>query len=215
MRGNFPYNYLQTMDFAAQLGILPNPMGESRNAAPSNADIAAVVVGALLDPAERDGRTYRPTGPALLDAEEMARIIGRVLSRTVRPMTMPPFMFAKAMRASGYDAFMTAQTRTYIAEHRRGTFAHDGLTDHVEQVAGRPAETFETTVRGHAQLPGAQRTAANLTQVLVTLTRTATTPGGNPARVERHQGNPSPATTRLAIDDPAWLASHSPHLFAT
>ena len=36
--GFFADNYLQTIDFAAQLGVLPNPMGDSRNVAPSNAD---------------------------------------------------------------------------------------------------------------------------------------------------------------------------------
>ncbi len=206
--GYFAHNYLQTIDIAAQLGILPNPIGESRNAPPSNADIAAVVVGALTDPARHDGRTYHPTGPALLDASEMTAIIGRVLGRTVHPKSVPPFIFTKAMRASGYDAFMTAQTRTYLTEHRRGTFAHGGPTDHVEQVTGRPAETFETTSREYAQLPAARRTPAQLARVLGNLTRTAVTPGGGRARPDRDQAGAGPVPARLAIDDPEWLATH-------
>jgi len=44
---------------------------------------------------------------------------------------------------------------------------------------------------------------------LATLTRTTITPGGNPRRIERDQGHPGPAATRLAIDDPDWIATHT------
>jgi uncharacterized protein YbjT (DUF2867 family) len=63
--GFFADNYFQVLPFAAQLGILPMPMGGWRNAPPSNEDIARVAVGALLDPHRHDGRAYRPTGPTL------------------------------------------------------------------------------------------------------------------------------------------------------
>ena len=210
--GFFAHNYLQTIDFAAQLGVLPNPMGESRNAPPSNADIAAVAVGALCDPDRHNGRTYRPTGPDLLDARDMAAVLGRVLGRSVGVSPMSEFLFAKAMRTSGYDAFMAAQTKTYVAEHRRGTFEHDGPTDHVERVAGRPAETFETTARGYAALPVARRSMAQLARVVAKLALTTIAAGGSPDRVERRHGNPGPSTTRLAIDDPDWLLTHAAHV---
>lgn len=211
--GFFADNYLQTIDFAAQLGLMPNPIGNSRNAPPSNPDIAAVVVGALLDPDRHAGHSYRPTGPELLDAHDMARIVGSVLGRTVRPMPMPAFMFAKAMRVSGYDEFMTAQTRTYVAEHRRGTFAHGAPTDDVEVVSGRPAETFEATARGYAELPGAHRSARQLAKVLSNLARITVTPAGNPHRFPQDPGEP--ADTHLSIDDPGWLTSHHPDLLST
>ncbi len=206
--GYFADNYLQMVGFAAQLGVLPNPMGTSRNAPPSNADIAAVAVAGLLDPAAHNGRTYRPTGPALLDAGDMAGVLARVLARPVRPMPMPEYLFAKAMRAFGYDAFMTAQNRTYVAEHHRGTFAHGGPTDHVEQVTGRPAETFEATSRRYTEQAVAHRNAAQLTHILATLARTAVTPAGSQQRIERQQGHPTPVTARFSIDDPEWLATH-------
>ncbi len=185
-------------------------MGHSRNAPPANADIAAVVVGALLDPAGHDGRTYRPTGPALLDAEEMAAIIGKVLGRNVRTVPMPQGLYAKAMRSAGYDAFMTAQTRTYVAEHLRGTFALGGPTDHVEQVSGRAAESFEATARSYADLPVAHRGPAQLARVLKNVLRTVVIPGGT-QRAQAQQG-PGPLTMRLAIDDADWLAAHSPQV---
>ena len=207
--GFFADNYLQTIDFASQLGVLPNPMGDSKNVGPSNADIAAVAVGALIDPDRHAGRSFRPTGPALLDAQDMATIMGKALGRIVRPLPMSGFLFAKAMRAFGYHEFMTTQTRTYVAEHRRGTFAHGGPTDAVELVAGRPPETFEAMARSYALRPGSRRTPTQLARIMGTLARTTVTPGGNPDRVRRRQGHPEPALTRLAIDDPDWLATHT------
>lgn len=207
--GFFAHNTLQLVAFAAQLGVLPNPVGDSRNAPPSNTDIARVAVAALTDPARHAGRTYRPTGPALLDADDMAAAFTRVLGRAVRPLPMPEFVFAKAMRAFGYDAFMTAQTRHYRAEHLRGTFAHGAPNDHVERATGRPAETFDTSALSYASRADAQRTPANLGRVLALLARTVLTPGGNPRRLAHRQADPIPTTTRLAIDDPTWRRTHT------
>src|ERR1700761_2132830 len=71
--GWFADNYFQVLPYAAQLGILPNPLGAGRNAPPSNEDIARVAVGALLDPQRHDGRAYRPTGPKLLSGSDIAQ----------------------------------------------------------------------------------------------------------------------------------------------
>ena len=207
--GFFAHNALQLIDFAAQLGVLPNPFGDSRNAPPSNADIARVAVAALTDPARHAGRTYRPTGPDLLDAADMAAAFTLVLDRPVRPVPMSDLLFAKAMRTYRYSPFVTAQTRLYLAEHRRGTFAHGAPTDHVEQATGRPAETFATSARTYARGPGVTRTPANLGRILALLARTPFTPAGNPARLAHQQADPTPATARLAIDDPAWLRTHT------
>ena len=56
------------------------PDGHSKNAPPSTDDIARVAVAALLSiPALHAGKTYRPTGPALLSLHEMVAIIGDVV----------------------------------------------------------------------------------------------------------------------------------------
>ena len=47
---------------AAQLGLYPNFVGDSRNAPPSNDDMARVVAGVLADP-DRRRSPYRITGP--------------------------------------------------------------------------------------------------------------------------------------------------------
>ncbi len=81
--GYFADNYLNltVLRFVAHLGVFPSPTGTSRNAPPSNEDIARVAVAALLDPARHAGRAYRPTGPTLLSARDMADVLQRVFGR--------------------------------------------------------------------------------------------------------------------------------------
>ena len=64
--GFFADAYLVTIGSAAHLGVFPWIYGNSRNAPPSNEDIARVAVAALMDPARHAGKSYRPTGPELL-----------------------------------------------------------------------------------------------------------------------------------------------------
>ena len=88
--GFFADDYLVTIGLAAHLGIFPWIFGNSRNAPPSNEDIARVAVAALMDPATHAGKSYRPTGPELLGAEDMAKAIGRAVGRSVRVVPTPP-----------------------------------------------------------------------------------------------------------------------------
>src|SRR5262249_30998716 len=82
--GIFADASLATTGSALHLGIFPWMSGNSRNAPPSNEDIALVAVAARIDPARHAGRSYRPTGPELLGAEDMAKAIGRAVGRSVR-----------------------------------------------------------------------------------------------------------------------------------
>src|SRR5215469_2700726 len=91
--GYFADAYLVTIGLAAHLGIFPWMFGNTRNAPPSNEDIARVAVAALTNPARHAGKTYRPTGPELLDAEEMAKATGRAVGRPVRVVPMPTWLF--------------------------------------------------------------------------------------------------------------------------
>src|SRR5438270_12700481 len=93
--GFFADVYLTTIGFAAQLGAFPWIFGNSRNAPPSNQDIACVAAVALMNPARHAGKTYRPTGPKLLGREEMAQAIGRAVGRSVRVVQTPPWLFMK------------------------------------------------------------------------------------------------------------------------
>src|ERR1700756_2344847 len=82
--GFFADAYLVTIGLAVHLGMFPWIYGNSRNAPPSNEDIARVAVAALMSPARHAGKGYRPTGPKLLGAEDMARAIGRAVGGSVK-----------------------------------------------------------------------------------------------------------------------------------
>jgi NAD(P)H dehydrogenase (quinone) len=91
--GFFADSYLVTIGAAAQLGVFPWMYGKSRNAPPSNGDIARVAVAALKNPARHDGKCYRPTGPQVLGGEEMAKAVGRAVGRSLRLLPTQTFFF--------------------------------------------------------------------------------------------------------------------------
>jgi uncharacterized protein YbjT (DUF2867 family) len=207
--GYFADNYLRFIDMAAQLGVLPVPKGAGRNAPPSNQDIARVVVGALIDPQRHHGRTYRPTGPELLDGDQMAEVLSTLLDRKVRAVALPLLVVFKALRVGGIDRFQQLQLREYFAEHERGAFEFGAPTDHVRLVAGMEPESFETTARRYAQLPIAQRTPANTARALAKFLRIGVTPRYNLDRFARQQQHPQPHAPSYVMDSPVWRHEHS------
>ena len=200
---SFPY--LELIDYAALLGLYPMPVhGESRNAPPSDEDIARIAVAALLDPARHAGKTYRPTGPEMISVNEMTRIMGRVVGRRVRHVRVPMWMFLKAARMGGLDSLLLSELPYYMQDQDEGAFALGGTTDHVLAVTGREPEDFETITRRYAAQPRAQRTIGNILRAFGAFMTVPMRPGMNPARYERQHGFPLPPTPRLAMADAAW-----------
>ena len=206
--GYFADNYLRLTPFAAHLGVLPSLVGDSRNAPPANEDIARVVVAALIDPDCHAGRTYRPTGPALLSTADMAAILGRVLARKVRRFEMPMWLFVKAARMQGVSAWELANLDLYNEDHRQGAFAHGAPRSDVEDVTGSPAETFEVTARRYAALPDARRGFGASAKALADFMRTPLSPGYDLARHRRRQAYPVLATPCFAMQDASWIENH-------
>ena len=159
--GYFADNYLRLIDFAALLGIFPILTGHSRNAPPSNEDIARVAVAALMSPERHAGQSYRPTGPQLLSAHEMAAILQNVLGHRVRSVEMPLWMFVRAARLQGVSAYELSGLRYYIEDHKAGAFERGAPNDDVLRVTGRAPESFETTARRYAASPRARRNGSN------------------------------------------------------
>jgi len=129
-------------------------------APPSVDDIARVAAAALMDPRRHAGRTYRPTGPALLSGGDMAAILSRVFARKVRPVPTPLWVFLKAAHLDGYPGALLSCMEHYIEEHRRGAFTVGAPNDDVARVTGRPAESFETVARRLAALPENRRSSS-------------------------------------------------------
>ncbi|OBF80541.1 hypothetical protein A5791_08100 [Mycobacterium sp. 852002-51163_SCH5372311] len=211
--GYFADNYLQLVPVAAQLGVLPTPTGAGRNAPPSNEDIARVAVGALLDPHRHDGRTYRPTGPALLSGAEIADAIGAALGRRVRHIDSPPWLFMRAVRVNAKrlhaDMFFESSLRHYLPEHGLGTWEMGGPTTHVYDVAGVEPEDFLTIARRYVTGPESRRTATNLIRQVWNFMLIGLVPMHRLDKFDRLQQHPRPAHPRLSAQSAVWRDEHS------
>ncbi len=212
--GFFADNYLRGLiGMAAQLGVLTIPSGASRNAPPSNEDIAGVVVATLLDPEAHAGVTYRPTGPVLIDASEMAQVLTDVLGRRVRHVDLPVWAFMRALKVMGprfgFDQFQQTGARHYYAEQKAGTWEIGAPTTHVRDLTGREPEDFTTIARRYATQPDARRTPLRLGRALWDMARIGMV---LPPRLDRFaalQQHPVPAAPSLSAHSTLWRAEHS------
>ncbi|WP_082731276.1 MULTISPECIES: NmrA family NAD(P)-binding protein [unclassified Sphingomonas] len=205
----FADNYLRLIGFAAHLGILPSLTGNSRNAPPSNEDIAAVAAAALLDPETHGGRRYSPTGPELLSTRDMAAILTRVLARKVRAVEMPMWLFLKAARMQGVPADELSGFRYWVRDHAQGAFSFRAPTDDVRRVTGRAPESFDTIARRYAALPEARRSFGASARAWADFMRTPMMPGYDLDAFDQRLGLSRPADSRFAMEDAGWRALRS------
>ena len=208
--GIFADAYLATIGLAVHLGIFPWMDGNGRNAPPSNEDIARVAVAALVDPTRHAGKSYRPTGPELLSAEDMAKAIGRAVGRSVRFVPTPTWLFMKGARMGGLPIDLMNGVRYYIEDYKRGAFELGAPTTDVLDVIGRPAEDFETIARRYyAALPRNQRTFGNSFREFVRFMIAPLSPGFNFDRYDRELRRPFPSEPQFAPDSKVWRSEHS------
>jgi NAD(P)H dehydrogenase (quinone) len=206
--GFFADAYLVTIGLAAHLGVFPWMYGNSRNAPPSNEDIVRVAVAALMDPARHAGKSYRPTGPELLGAEDMAKAIGRAVGRSVRVVPTPTWLFMKAARMGSMPIELMSNVRYYIEDHKRGSFEVGAPTTDVLDVTGRPPEDFETIARRYATLPGNQRTFGNWLRTVAQFLITPLSPGFHFDRYDREMRRPFPSEPRFVRESKVWRREH-------
>jgi NAD(P)H dehydrogenase (quinone) len=206
--GFFAEVYLVTIGMAANLGVFTWMFGNSRNAPPSNEDIGRVAAAALMDPARHAGKSYRPTGPELLGAEDMANAIGLAVGRPLRVVPTPTWLFMKAARMSGYSIDVLSGVRYYIDDHKRGAFELGAPATDVPDVTGRPAEDFETIARRYAALPRNQRATGNWLRESAQFIIAPLSPGFNFGRYDRELRRPFPSHPRLAPESEIWRREH-------
>jgi hypothetical protein len=207
--GFFADVYLATLSLAIHLGIFPWIFGNSRNAPPSNEDIARVSVAALMDPTRHAGKHYRPTGHKLLGAEDMAQAISRAVGRSVKVVPTPTWLFMKGARMAGYPIDEMSGVRYYIEDHKRGAFELGAPTTDVLEVTGRPAEDFETIARRYAAKPRNRRTFGNRLREFAEFLVTPLSPGFNLDRYDRELRRPLPSMPQYAPDSPVWRREHA------
>ena len=214
--GMFAHNFLRTMDFAALLGVYPVLSGKGKAAPVSNEDMARVAAVLLAEgPGRHAGKSYRPTGPVLLDGRQMAAIVARAVGHRVIPMDMPIRLLSKVARQQGVDPFEISSLRHYMQDMRHGTFEFEGgVTDIVEDLTGTPAESFETTARRYAALPFARQTLGNRLRAFVAFTRIPFTPGHDFDTWDRAMAFPRAPNPSLSIDDQRWRQEHAAQMTA-
>ncbi len=209
--GMFADNFLRVVDFAALLGIFPTLMGNSRCAPISNEDMARSA-GALLmdDPAKHAGKSYRPTGTELLAGKDMAKIIAKVVGHGVIPVNLPTWMFRKVARLQKIDPFQIYVLLKYVEDNKQGAFSYEGgVTRVMQELTGRPAESFETTARRYAALPSARQTFANRFKAFLNFNITPFYPGHNIDAYERKLELPFPSKPLQCMEDEGWKKSHA------
>src|SRR5712671_1961993 len=207
--GFFADAYLMLTGFAAHLGVFPWIYGDSRNAPPSNEDIARVAVAALMDPVRHAGRSYRPTGPELLGADDMAQAIGRAVGRSVRVVPTPTWLFMKAARMAGMSIDLMSNVRYYIDDHKRGGFELGAPTTDVLNVTGRSPEDFETIARRYAAHPRNKRTLGNWLREFAQFMIAPLSPGFNFDRYDRELRRPFPSAPQFAPGSEIWRREHA------
>jgi uncharacterized protein YbjT (DUF2867 family) len=206
--GFFADSYLVMMGLAAHLGVYPRLFGDTRNAPPSTEDIARVVVGAMKDPTRHAGKTYRPTGPKLLGAEDMAQIVARVVGRKIRLLPTPTWMFMKTARLAGLPIDLVSNLRYYIDDHRSGVFELGAPTSDVLDVTGRAPEDFETIAKRYALLPQNRRTFGNWVRQVAEFMITPLSPAYNLDRYDRELRRPFPSQSQLSVQSKVWHTEH-------
>ncbi len=207
--GWFADNYALVMLPMAQLGMMPMPLGDGKNAPPSNDDIAAVSVGALINPEDHAGQTYRATGPELLSPQEIADAFGRALGRTVRYDNASMKMFLKALAAQNRPAFAQSQLAHYVIDYQQNAFAHGAPTDAVERVGGKRPDTIDDIARHYVKTdPFARQTLANKIRAFSLLSKILMATPLNRQEFESAREFPNPQTPKYAMADEQWLATH-------
>jgi len=201
--------YLSTIGIAAHLGVMPWMFGDSLTAPPSVDDIGRVAAAALMNPERHAGRTYRPTGPALLSGEDMAGVLSRVFSRTVRLVPTPLWLFLKAAYLYGEPVALLSCMDHYVEEHRRGAFAIGAPTDDVVRVTGRPPESFEAVASRLAALPENRRSAS---RTLREFARFMWLPFARVPNIRRYLSGlhiAAPAAAEYSGESAVWRREHS------
>jgi NAD(P)H dehydrogenase (quinone) len=195
--GWFADNYrMAGLEVVAHLGLMLIPLGQGRNAPPSNEDIARVIVGTL-------------TGPHLLAPEEIAETYAKLLGRRVRYIDVPPAFSTKILRANGIADFQIAQVLSYLEEYRRDAFAIGAPTSAVLEVSGREPEPFETTARRYlAANRNAARTLGAFGRTMLAVLKTMFTPALDREVYQRRNGFPVIRSPRFTGDSPEWRVTH-------
>ena len=205
--GIFAFMYLFGLPAIVHFGMLVGPWGDGLNAPPSSEDIGSVAAGVLAEPASYLGKCYRPTGPKLISPHDIADVLTDVVGRKVKYQDASLKMFLKAATAQGVSTFEIAHLRFYFEELRQGAFAVGAPTDHVQEICGRPPESFETIAKRYIAQPdliARGLRAGTKLGALAFMVKMILTRAPDFDRWERKRGHPMLREPVLAHDSRDW-----------
>ncbi|MEU4298026.1 SDR family oxidoreductase [Kitasatospora aureofaciens] len=155
-RSGLAWTFVRAIDFAGNVlgwagqvreGLVRWPYGQARRSLIHERDIAGVAVRALIEDGH-EGAKYLVTGPESIAHADLARIIGEELGTEVRWAELAPETARTKLTAAwGNAAFVESRLRAWESFTREP----ERVTATVEQVLGRPARTFRSWVRDHAE----------------------------------------------------------------
>jgi len=146
--GAFMSNALMWAPSIKAQGVVYAPFAQAKTAAVDPADIAAVAARALTG-AGHDGKTYPLTGPEPLSAADQVEILGAALGRPLRVVDVPPERAKDAMVDSGMPAELADAVIASMAQ--AGTDHAVAVLPTIEQVTGRPAQSFAEWTDAHLE----------------------------------------------------------------
>ncbi|MDT5201851.1 MAG: hypothetical protein QOH34_3373 [Mycobacterium sp.] len=132
-------------------GALVLPFGTGHTSPIAAADVARVVAALLRDPADHIGHVYELTGPEVLDIDGLAEQYTRGLGRPVTGEDVPYDEWQRKVLAPiGLPEHVQQHIATMARLHREDRY--NRVTDDVEQITGRPAQTVEQYVASNRDL---------------------------------------------------------------
>jgi uncharacterized protein YbjT (DUF2867 family) len=132
-------------------GVLALPFGTGTTSPIASADVAAVVVALLRDPADRIGATYELTGPEVLDINGLAGQYATALGRPITGEDVPLEAWERDVLVPiGLPDHVEQHIATMARLHRQDRYNRS--TDDVERITGKRAQTVAQYVATHRDL---------------------------------------------------------------
>jgi uncharacterized protein YbjT (DUF2867 family) len=128
--------------------VVSGPLAKASTAPIADRDVSAVGAHALLTD-DLVGQKIPLTGPQALTNAELVEVVGAVLGRRLRYQEVPPEFVRQRFIQQGFPAeFADAYISFLSATVDRPAL----VTDEVDKILGRPAESFADAVSAHQDL---------------------------------------------------------------
>jgi uncharacterized protein YbjT (DUF2867 family) len=135
----------------ADSGTIRLPFGTGRTSPIAVNDVARVVATILTDLGPHIGRVFELTGPRSQDMNGVAEEYARALSRPVSYVDIPPEAWARqVLAAARLGPYVDEHLLTMARLHRENRY--DRMTNTVQEITGRPAESVEEFVTRESDL---------------------------------------------------------------